>query len=184
MVTIDKGGDGVYTVSAPNPLGIKGYFTVADGYAYITAGRETNKAAISKAKRRSAATLLPPDATTVVGMTLRIDGIHEQFKQIALGQFENQVAAAKERKQPNETPAQVAFRSQIIDYAAGQVRSILADGRALDFRIAVDRQTDNVSVQLSLDARPGSPLRARHRGDRQSAEPFPAFRRRGGPGRR
>jgi hypothetical protein len=155
---IEKGKDGVYTVTAPNPLGIQGYFEIADGYAYVTAGRETNKAAISKAKRLSAGRLLTPDANTVLGMTLRIDTIDDQFKQIALGQFENQVAAAKERKAPNETSAQTKLKSDIIDYAAGLVRSILSDARAVDFRISVDRQTDDVSVQLTMDARTGSPL--------------------------
>src|SRR5947209_12686680 len=144
-ITFTKGGDGVYTVTSPAPVPI--YFTVADGYAYITAMR---KESIGKADRLPAAEIFPPDDKTVLGAMLRVDTINPFLKQIALGQFENQIAAAKEKKGPNETPAQTKLKSDIIDYLAGRVRSLLSDGKVIEFRLSLDRQSNDIGVELSL----------------------------------
>jgi hypothetical protein len=157
-VTINRGGDGVYTVSAPNPLDLSGYITVADGYAYVTVGDPNAKANILSANRLAAAKLLPADDKTVVSVMARIDTIDAQFKQIALGHFENKIADAKERKATNETPVQTKLKSDVVDYVAGQVRSLMTDGQAVEFQLLLDRKTDDISAQLSLTAKPGSPL--------------------------
>jgi hypothetical protein len=153
-VTIAKGDDGVYTVSSP-AAPVQAYFTIADRYAYITA---MQKDSIAAGKRLSAAKLLPPDDRTVVGVALHLDTIDPQFKQIALGQFENQVAAVKEQKNKAETAVQTKLKSDVIDYVAGQVRSLMTDGQAVEFQLLLDRKTDDISAQLSLTAKPGSPL--------------------------
>jgi hypothetical protein len=153
-VTIAKGGDGVYTVSSP-AAPVEAYFTIADQYAYITA---MQKDSISVAKRLAAAKLLPPDDRTVLGITLRLDSIDPQLKQIALGQFENQVAALKEQKNRAETPVQAKLKSDVVDYFAGQIRSLLTDGQAVEIGLTLDRKTDDISAQFSLTAKPGSPL--------------------------
>jgi hypothetical protein len=152
-VTIEKGKDGVYAVSSSAP--VEGYFTVADGYAYITALR---KESIAAGTRLSAAKLLPADDRTLIGATLRIDAIDPQLKQIALGQMENQMAAAKEKRSPNETPAQTKLREQMIDHFAQQIKSLLTDGRAVEARVTVDRKSDDIGAQVSVTAKPGSPL--------------------------
>jgi hypothetical protein len=153
-VSIAKGDDGLYTVKSP-AAPFEAYFTVADGYAYITALR---KDAISKANRLAAAKMLAGDDKTVLDVTARLDTVDPQFKQMALGQFENQIAAAKERKSPHETPAQTKLKMEVIDYLAGQVRSFLTDAQALQFRVSLDRANDDASAELSLTAKSGSPL--------------------------
>lgn len=153
-VTIVKGDDDFYTVRSP-VAPVAAYFTIADGYAYITA---LQKESISKANRLPAAKLLPADDKTIFGLTARFDTIDPQFKQMALGQFENQIAAAKERKSPKETPAQTKLKELVIDYLAGEVRSFLTDARAVEFQLALDRKADDFTAQLSLTANPDSPL--------------------------
>jgi hypothetical protein len=152
-VAITKGDDGVYTVKSPAPVPI--FFTIADGYMYLTAMR---KETIGKADRLPAAQVLPPDDKTVLGGTLRIDTLDAFIKQIALGQFENGIAAAKEKKGPNETPAQTQLKSVIIDSIAGRVKSLLSDGKALSFGLSLDRESNDINLELSLTANPGSPL--------------------------
>jgi hypothetical protein len=152
--TITKGDDGIYTVSSP-AAPVEAFFTVADGYAYITAMR---KESIAPGTRMSAAKLLPADDRTLVGVTLRIDQIDDNLKQIALLQLENQMAAEKERKAPNETSAQSKLKAEMIDHVSRQIKSLLKDGRALDVQWTVDRKADDLAVQLSLTAKPGTPL--------------------------
>jgi len=105
-VTPNKGNDGVYTVGVPG-LPFEAYFIVADKYAYITV---RDKDPILPGKRFSAAKLLKGDDNTVLSASLRLDLIDKSLKQLALGQLENQMAAAKERKGPNETEAQTKLK--------------------------------------------------------------------------
>jgi hypothetical protein len=151
-VTITKGDDGVYTVKSPAPVPI--FFTVAKGYAYVTALRKES----ITADRLAPADILPPDDKTVLGVTARIDTIDPFIKQIGLGQFENQIAALKEKKSGKETPAQAQLKAAVIDYVAGRVKSLLTDGRSIEFRWSFDRKSNDVGLELSLTANPGSSL--------------------------
>jgi hypothetical protein len=152
-VSIEKGDDGVYTVSSAAP--VQAYFTIAEGYAYVTA---TKKDPIAKANRLPATDIFPVDDKTLLGVTLRIDAIEPTFKQIALGAFENQAAALKEKKGRNEPAEVVKFRDDLVDFVTGQLRSLLSDGRAVEFRLALDRQTGDINAEAALTAKPGSPL--------------------------
>jgi hypothetical protein len=150
---ITKGDDGIYVVNSPAP--VEAYFTVADGYAYVTALR---KESIMPGARLSAAKLLPADDKTVIGATLRIDRIDDNLKQIALAQFENQIAEAKEKKVPNETPAQAKLKVDLIDHVARQLKSLLTDGKALNVTVSVDRKADDIGAEVTLTAKPETPL--------------------------
>ncbi|HEX4588708.1 MAG TPA: hypothetical protein VH120_02185 [Gemmataceae bacterium] len=152
-VKIAKGDDGIYSVTSAAPVAV--YFTVADGYAYFTGLRQES---IAKANRLDAGKLLTADDKTLVRATARLDAIDPTFKQIALGQFENQVAAAKEQSKPKETAAQKKLRGDVIDYVSGQVKSLLTDGQAVDFRLVLDRKVEQIGAELTLTAAPGSPL--------------------------
>jgi hypothetical protein len=151
---IVKGDDGIYTISS-QAAPVEAYFAVADGYAYVTALR---KDSIAPGARLSAAKLLPADDRTLAGVTLRLDQIDDNLKQISLLQLENQLAAAKEKKAPNETPAQTKFKGELIDHVSRQFKALLRDGRALELVVSVDRKSDDLSADLSLTAKPGTPL--------------------------
>src|SRR5262249_38730133 len=150
---ITKGDDGIYTVTVGAP--IEGYFTVADGYAYVTAYR---KESLAPANRLPAAKLLPADERTLLGVTLRLDRIDPALKQIAQGQLENQMAPAKDKKSANETPEQTRLKTEAIDHTAKQIRTLLTDGQAVNFKVVVDRKADDISAELTLSGKAGSPL--------------------------
>ncbi len=153
-VKIDKGNDDVYTVTIPNSP-VEGYFAVADRYAYITA---RDKEPLAPARRLAPAKLFTDDANALAAVTVRIDQIPDMIKQIALGQMEVQMAAAKDRKEPNETPAQAKFKSETVDYVAQQIKTLFSDGQAFDARLTIDRKTDDFAFQVSLTGKPGSAL--------------------------
>jgi hypothetical protein len=155
-VKVDKGEDGIYTVTVPNlPFGIQGYFTIADGYAYVTAGR---KESIEAGKRLPAAKLLTGGDQTVLSITIRIDQIDPGLKQAALGHLENQMADAKEKKEPNETAAQTKLKAEVIDHVFRRFQILLTDGKSFDFRVTLDRKTDDASVQVMVTPKPNTPL--------------------------
>jgi hypothetical protein len=168
----EKGEDGVYTVTGiPAPVPI--YFTFAERYAYVTA---QNKEALDAARRQSPAKVLAGDDTTLAAVTLRIDQIPDMIKQIALGQIEVQMAAAKDRKEPNETPAQAQFKGQTVDYVAQQVKSLLTDGQTLELKVGIDRKTDDFSAQLNLTAKPNTPLAKEIAGMANRTSPYAGIR--------
>jgi hypothetical protein len=137
------------------PFGIQGFFTIADGYAYVTAGR---KESIEAGKRLPAAKLLSGDDHAVLAVTLRIDQVDPGLKQAALGHLENQMAAAKEKKEPNETASQTKLKSEIIDHVFRRFQMLLTDGKSLDFRVTLDRKTDDAGVQITVAPKPDTPL--------------------------
>ncbi|HEY1377360.1 MAG TPA: hypothetical protein VGF55_11230, partial [Gemmataceae bacterium] len=153
-VTFTKGDDGVYTVAIPGAP-VEGFMTVADGYAYVTA---RDKGPIAAGKRLAAAKLLAGNENALVAATLRLDTIDPNLKQIALGALENQKEEAKNRKVGSELPAQKKLREQTIDFAFQRFQSVLTDGKAVDFELILDRKTDDLTAQLTMTAKAGSPL--------------------------
>jgi hypothetical protein len=151
---VTQGQNGVYTVKHP-AAPVEAYFTVADHYAYVTA---MNKEALDAAKRVAPTAVLPANDSAVLAATVRIDQIPDLVKQLALQRIELQMSDAKERKVPGETPAQTQFKIQAVEHVARQFKSLLTDAEALQLRIAVDSRADELSAQLSLSAKPGTPL--------------------------
>src|SRR5262249_42732922 len=130
-------------------------FTVADRYAYITAASRDN---LDAARRIAPSAILNAGDNALASLTVRVDRVPDLVKQLALQRIELQMADAKERKAPNETPAQAKFRVQAIDHVAQRFRSLLSDAQALELKVAVDGRADEVSAQFSLTPKPGTPL--------------------------
>jgi hypothetical protein len=171
--TVDKADDTVYTVKHP-AVPVEAYFTFANQYAYVTA---KDKEPIAVAARRVApAQVFLANDNALAAVTVHIDQIPDMIKQIALGQVEVQMSAAKDRKAPNETPAQAKFKAQAIDYVAQQLKSFLHDARALEYRLAIDRQADEISSDLSLTAKPASALAKQIMELGQRTSPYGGFR--------
>src|SRR2546421_7598982 len=76
----DKGDDGIYTLKLPNvPYEI--YFRFANRYAYVTA---RDKAALAADRLIEPAKLIPPGDTAVAAVTIRLDRVPREVKDIAL----------------------------------------------------------------------------------------------------
>src|SRR5262245_13362492 len=157
-IKAEKDKDGVYTVdSIPMvPVPVTAYFRFANKYAYITAMEKGN---IAEKKLLKPETVLPVAGDpSLVSLTVRFDGFPDIFKQIALGQLENQLSAAKEQAQPNETPAMKKFRVAFLDMFGEKVKSLLTDGEELNFKVNVDQKKGDIGAEFSFRAKKGTQL--------------------------
>jgi hypothetical protein len=149
-IKAEKDKDGVYSVdlpSSPAPI----YFRFANNCAYVTA---MDRSHIDVNKLVAPNQLPLAEANSLLGVTLRMDRIPDDFKQMALGQIEARLADIKERKNPDETPDQARTRKQGIDMLGVVIKTVLSEGKALDFQWSIDRANDDIAVALSLDGKP------------------------------
>lgn len=155
-IEASKGTDDIYTVNAPNvPVPI--YARFANQYAYVTG---QNKAALDKGKLLAPAVVFPAGETAALSASFRIDQVPDELKQIALGQLELRLADLQDQDLPNETPVQRRLRIETTKFLSTQISAVIKDGGTLTVRLDLDRARDEVNAELSLTARPNSPLAA------------------------
>ncbi len=155
-VKADKGDDGVYSVNSdkiPVPI----YFRFADKHVYATA---QSKDALDKDKLLAPAAVLGEGRPGLLALALRIDQIPQNLRDLAAGQVKQQVENAKKQEQPNETPAQKTLREALMDESVRQTTALLRDGAELSLRLDIDRKAGELSAEVSLGAKAGSPLAA------------------------
>jgi len=105
----EKGDDGIYNLKVPNvPYDV--YFRFANNYAYVTA---RDKSAL--AKPVNPAKLIPANDTAVAAVTIRLDRVPQNVKDIALTQIEMKAADARSRQPKNLTPAEAKLQQQAAD---------------------------------------------------------------------
>lgn len=152
-VTPDKGDDDVYTIveKVPTPV----YFRFANSYAYITA---RDKDVLAKDKLLTPTVVLPAAQIGTVSLTVNIDQIPDNLKEMALGVLENQLSAGKEQDMPGHTEAQKHLRDGIIDEVGGRIKSLFNDGGETTLRLDLDRKAGDLSLTASVAGKPGSPL--------------------------
>jgi hypothetical protein len=152
----EKEDDGVYKVTSPDldkvtPL----YFRFAQKHAYVTA---LNKDAIDKGKILPPGDVLKARPGEVLSVTVRIDQIPQDVRNIAVSQVELQLDAARDEKKEGETKAERAAKVELFDLVKRHVVSLISDGRELALRLGVDQKAQELSLELAVDGRPGSPL--------------------------
>jgi hypothetical protein len=155
-----KGDDGVYQVALPD-VPVPVFFRFAHRTAYIAPqtaeGIETDK--LIAPKEFFAA---PDDA--VASARLHLDRLPADVKKTVLGQFELRVSDAKDRTDPGETPAQKKLRVWALDRLTEVVQLVLADGKELAVRLAVDPKSDALIAELTFSAKDGTELAKALRG--------------------
>ena len=157
-VKAEKGKDDVYTIDTiPGvPIPVTVYFRFVHKYAYITVMEKGN---IADKKLLKPEAILPAAGdTSLVSLSLRFDGFPDILKQIALGQIENQMSAAKEQKPANETPAMKKLREGMIDLVTEKIKSLLTDGEEMTIKLGVDQKKDDLNAEFSFKAKKGSQL--------------------------
>jgi hypothetical protein len=151
-----KDDDGVYTVRLQNAP-VDAYFRFANKYAYVT-GRD--KSALDKDK------LLPPSALLKEGQggavfaLVRLDQVPEAVKAIAINQVELKLSEAQEQKPAGETEAQHEFKVQAIKEVARKLTAVVNEGGELTVRLDVDRQANDLAVEVTLAGKSRSDLAA------------------------
>jgi len=153
-MSVTKGSDNIHAIGVPN-IPFEVFFTVADKYAYITA---RDRDALTASRRIAPAKLMATGDTTVASATVRIDQVPDMLKQLALSQFEVHVAEARDKKGPNETPAQSRLKLAIINLVSNRIKALARDGGTLDVRLNIDKATQDISWETNLTAKPGSAL--------------------------
>ncbi len=155
-IKFEKDKDGVYTVDLPNspaPL----FFRLANNCLYVTAmdrGHLDHKKLVAPDK------MATNNPNQLLGVTLSMDRIPDDVKQMALGQIEMRLADIKNRKNDGETPDQARSRRQGLDVLAVVTKTVLSEGKSLDFHWNIDRAKDDVSMSFTAEAKPGTMMAA------------------------
>lgn len=146
--------DSIRSVAVPN-LPFEVYFTVADGYAFVTARDRDN---LKADRRLKPATLISANAGDVASATVRLDRIPDMLKQLALGQLDVRAAEARDRKEAKETAAQTRLKGVVIDTAMRQIKNLMRDGKSLDLRLTIDPASEDLAFEANLTGKAGSAL--------------------------
>lgn len=146
--------DSIRSVAVPN-LPFEVYFTVADGYAFVTARDRDN---LKADRRLKPASLNSANAGEVASATVRLDRIPDMLKQLALGQLDVRAAEARDRKESHETAAQSRLKGVVIDTAMRQVKNLLRDGKSLELRLTIDPSSEELALEANLTGKAGSAL--------------------------
>ena len=117
-----------------------------------------DKEVLDKDKLIAPAVVLPPGEVGMVSMTLNIDQIPDNLKELALGRLDLELANAKDKETPNETEAQKKFRLAAIDEVGAGIKSVFTNGGATTVRLDVDRKAADLSLSLTVAGKAGSPL--------------------------
>ena len=149
-----KGEDGVYEVDVPNvPQPV--FFRFANKSVYIT---------FRSAKPLDAKTLVAPadlfigKEDAIAAARVYLDRIPKGVRGTVIGQFELQIAQQKEKKDPGATPAQQKLKGWALDSVTDALASVLSDGKELAVRLLVEPTTDDLTTELTLSGKTGTPL--------------------------
>jgi hypothetical protein len=155
-----KADDGSYEVKVPN-VPVPVFFRFAHKTLYVTA---------QSAKGIEPAQLIEPKNyfagmdDSIVSVRVHLDRIPADVKKTVLGQFELQVNDAKERAEPNETPAQKKLRLWALDRLTPSLQSVLDGGKDLSVRLLIDPKSDDLTAEVTFSAANGSELAKTFRG--------------------
>jgi hypothetical protein len=153
--TVEKDDDGVYTITHEKTRDVPVYYRIAHHYAYVTFRDKEN---IAKSKLLPPAAVLPPGHTGLISATVRIDLLPDEVKEKAISEFNLRLADQRDQRFEGKGKTQKELGAQAEKELRAQVKSFFNDGRELTIKINLDRKASDLSVELSLDGKPGSKL--------------------------
>jgi hypothetical protein len=89
-------------------------------------------------------------------LIIRFDQIPGDVKSFVIGQFELTTAEQRKRNGANEQPAEKAFLDWLGDALTGGLKTFLEDARELNVRVFIDEKSEELGVEATLTAKPGS----------------------------
>ncbi len=149
-----KADDGSYQVKVPN-VPVPVFFRFAHKTLYVTA--QTAKG-IEPARLIDPKDFFAGADESIATVQFHLDRLPADVKKTVLGQFELKVNDAKERTEPNETPAQKKLRAWALDRMMASLQSVLADGKDFSVRLLVEPKTDDLTAEVAFTAKDGSEL--------------------------
>jgi hypothetical protein len=147
--------DGDYYMVQPDNVPVPIYFRFTEGYA-CAAG--ISKAALEKGKLIPPSVMFAKPQASSAEVHFRIDQIPNEYKQLALGQVEVQLANAKEQKIAGENEAQRQGRLQGIESVGQMFSALVKDGTDISFDVDISRAKGKFGVGLGVGAKSGSDL--------------------------
>jgi hypothetical protein len=150
--------DGVYALEnlpLPLPIPIVIYFKFANKYVYITAQEKSH---LDDSKLPKPDKLFAGMADSMAAVNLRVDRLPDVLKQIALGQLDNMIAEAKEKKEPNETANQTKLKKVVLDMIGERLKSVMTDGQELAVNLGLNTKTEDFNAEVKMMAKPGTAL--------------------------
>ena len=147
--------DGDYYMVQPDNVPVPIYFRFLEGYA---CGAGASKAALEKGKLIQPSVMFAKPLAGNVEVHFRIDQIPNEYKQLALGQVEIQLANAKEQKIAGENEAQRLGRLQGIESFGQMFSAIVKDGTDISFAVDISRERGKFGVGFGVAAKSDSDL--------------------------
>jgi|SRR5579883_256501 len=150
-VAPEKNDDGTLKVAVPiiNELNLR----FIHGYLYVS----------PKAKDLDPKALITPkvyfakDDGSVVSLIVHIDRIPAELRTFALGQFELGIKEQQKKNPEKENPFEKRGRILATDMMLGGVKSLVEDGKELSVKLFIDSKTNELSAEVTLTAKSGSP---------------------------
>lgn len=152
---IEKGAGGIYTIKTGSP--VDAYLRFANKYAYVTA---LNTVALDDKNMLDPAKVLAAKPTSTFSVRIQLDQVPDAAKLIASAQAEQILQEAQDKKVPNETPAQKAFRVSALKEASKCIGMVLREGGELAVDVELDQKAGDLAVSASLTGLPKSDLAA------------------------
>ncbi len=150
----EKGADGAYKLTVPK-VNEPVHLRFADGYLFVAA----RPASLDPAARPVPKAFFDAVDHSVASVRVRLDRIPDDLKAVVLGQVELKLADAR-KAEAEGSLAERKLKALIHDGILSTFKSLADDGKELAFRFAVDPKSDELSAELTLSAKEGSPLAA------------------------
>jgi hypothetical protein len=153
----NKGKDDIYTltVTLQNGQNIDLYMRFANKYAYFSA---VNTDYLSDKNLLDPAKVLAGSADSLLSVAIRIDQVPDLFKTLAIDQFEKNVQTLQDNALPGETEGQKEFRIATVKQVTKSASDVLRQGQRATIDVSMNKDKNDLSVRLSLSAKPGTEL--------------------------
>ena len=149
-----KGENGIYVMNIPNsPFPM--FFKFKDGYMCATIRDEKG---IDDKKLLSPKELLSVEKTGVMSISLNLSGLPEDLIKNIVPQIELQIAEAKQKKIPGETPAVQKLRNDVSEMLLQFIVQVFTQGDDLTMKVDMDRKAGDIGLGVSFKGKNGSEL--------------------------
>ncbi len=149
-----KGENGNYVMNIPNsPFPM--FFKFKDGYMCATIRDEKG---IDDKKLLSPKELLSVEKTGVMSISLNLSGLPEDLIKNIVPQIELQIAEAKQKKIPGETPTVQKLRNDVSEMLLQFIVQVFTQGEDLTMKVDMDRKAGDIGLGVSFKGKNGSEL--------------------------
>ena len=149
-----KGENGNYVMNIPNsPFPM--FFKFKDGYMCATIRDEKG---IDDKKLLSPKELLSVEKTGVMSISLNLSGLPEDLIKNIVPQIELQIAEAKQKKIPGETPAVQKLRNDVSEMLLQFIVQVFTQGDDLTMKVDMDRKAGDIGLGVTFKGKNGSEL--------------------------